>query len=154
MAEQHPLLERNDLKKALKGNFINRFDDANVRQIYAEIQSKLDVLELTYGVKIKLGTFRFEDYYFNIALKGSVLNTPNGIALEEATWNNYCKAYGFSLSDFERDFVFPDKPKKFAGLHAIICGINIRSKRVPIQVKLDDGRVIRCSPGFVKRGMI
>ncbi len=156
--ETHPKLEREDLKKALKGHFVKGFDHENIKELRHEIDSKLSILEMTYGIKASLGRIRFSNWTFTATLNCSVLNTPEGLSAEQSNWNIYCSSKGFKTTDFGRKIRFPStlqkKKKKWAGQVATICGINLRAKMFPIIVKLNDGSTVKCSAEYVKQRMI
>jgi hypothetical protein len=48
-------IQEEDLKKVLRGQTIRQFDRKNVRELIKEMNKKLQVLEVTYGVKIRMG---------------------------------------------------------------------------------------------------
>ena len=152
---EHPTLERDDLKKALKGKHLHSFNGVNIEELRFEIEAKLEVLEMTYGVKITTGRISWSDINFSCSLKGSVLNDQSGLPAAQANWNRYCRRFNFVPSDYGRKFVFPDgKPKKLAGKVSTICGINPRAKSCHILVMLSDGGTVRCPSEYVRKGMI
>jgi hypothetical protein len=150
----HPPLEREDLKKALRGKYIHSFNSANIEELRFEIEAKLEVLEMTYGIKITTGRISWDNIGFRCSLKGSVLNDQSGLPAEQANWNRYCKSFSFLPTDYGRKFIFPDgKPKRLAGKVSTIYGINPRAKSCHILVRLDDGGIVRCPAGYVRQGM-
>jgi len=136
-------LEREDLKKALRGNLIHQFDRKNVREIIKEINKKLEVVELTYGVKIRFGRFRFDGVSFRSKVEGSIISNQDGLSPEKVKWDMNCSLFGLQRSDFGKQITFPTG--RFANLTGTVSGINVKAKKYPILVKLNDGRFIKTS---------
>ena len=142
-------LEREDLKLALKSNHIRRFDQQNVRAIIADINKRLQVLEVTHGIKVSFGRCTFTFYSFKMTMSGSVMSTDSGQSPEKITWDRNCANFNLLPADFGKRITFDTG--KFSGLSATICGINSRARYNKIMVKLDNGQGnVRCHPADIK----
>lgn len=137
-------LDREDLKKALRGQTIHQFDHKNVRELIKEINKKLEVIQLTYGVKIKFGKFKFDAVSFKSKIEGTILCDHSGKSAEKVKWDSLCSTINMKSTDWGKQIVFP-KDSRFANMTGTLFGINTKARRYPILIKLDDGRLIKTS---------
>jgi hypothetical protein len=135
-------LERDDLKKALKAQYVKKFTKSNLGEIRREIDKKLSILEDTYGIRVKLGKIKFGDVSFRANIIAEVIDTGTGMGAEQITWNRLCSRYGLLPADYGKTIEL-SSAGKFSGRKGIIFSINTRGKRYPILVKLDNGMVIK-----------
>jgi hypothetical protein len=136
-------LDREDLKKALRGQTIHQFDRKNVRELIKEINKKLEVVELTYGVKIKFGRFRFDGVSFKSRVEGSILSNQDGLSADKIKWDQRCSLVGLKKTDFGKKITFMSG--RFAYKSGTICGINVKAKTYPVLIKMEDGIIIKSS---------
>jgi hypothetical protein len=136
-------LDREDLKKALRGQTIHQFDRKNVRELIKEMNNKLQVIEVTYGVKIRMGKFKFDGISFHSKIEGTVMCNHEGVSAEKVRWDSYCIVFGLQKSDFGKKITFPIG-SRFASKAGTLNSINIKSKKYPILVKLEDGTIVKC----------
>lgn len=142
-------LDREDLKKALKGERIGRLTKEHFKTIRKEIADKLKPLEITYGIKFHLGRIRFDDVSFRGRLEGTLLSPSGNDSAEAVQFKNSCLRYGLQPSDYNKTVTLPIY-SKFAGKNGRISGINTRAKKYPIIITLSDGTRTKNAVHFVK----
>ena len=143
-------LDREDMKKALKGQRLGRLTKEDLRDLRKEINKKLKPLEMTYGIKISLGrSIKFDSVSFRVRLEGTLLSPSGGESADAVHFKSLCWVHGLKPSDFGREITFPAYGK-FPGRKGRITGINTRAKKYPILVTLEDGTKIKNAAHFVK----
>jgi hypothetical protein len=143
-------LDREDLKKALRGQTIHQFDRKNVREIIKEMNNKLQIIEVTYGVKIRMGKFKFDGISFHSKIEGTVMCNHEGVSAEKVRWDAYCDLFGLHKSDFGKQITFPIG-SRFASKTGTLNSINVMSKKYPILVKLENGTMVNCPVTSIAR---
>ena len=142
-------LDREDMKKALKGQRLGKLTRLNVKVLRLEIEKKLEPLELTYGVKFQLGRIKFDDISFRSKIEAQLLSPASGESADAIHFKNQCRRYGLQPSDFNKQVTLP-RYSKFTGMKGRITGINTRAKKYPILITLEDGRKTKNASHFVK----
>jgi hypothetical protein len=142
-------LDREDLKKALKGERIGRLSKEHFKTIRKEIAEKLKPLEITYGIKFNLGRIRFDEVSFRGKLEGTLLTPSGGDSSDAILFKNKCHYYGLQPSDFGKEVKLP-RYSKFPGRRGKISGINTRAKKYPIIITLEDGTQTKNAVHFIK----
>lgn len=142
-------LERQDLKKALSGKRISSLTKRDIANLRKEIDQKLESLELTYGIQLRVGNIRYDSVSFRTKLEGKLLSPSGGESADAVQFKNNCFHYGLQPSDFNRKVTLPLRGK-FSGKKGKITGINTRSRKYPILVTLDNGQKVKNAASFIK----
>ena len=141
-------LEREDIKKSLRDNKLNKMDRKTVELLRSEIEGKLEILAKIYGIKLSLGRIHYDDLGFRTQLRAKLQTTELGISAEQLAFERLCWRYKFDKEDYGKEVVFPSG--KFRGVKGRITGFNTRAKRYPIVVTREDGNgIIRSTPGSI-----
>jgi hypothetical protein len=142
-------LDREDMKKALKGERIGKLTREHFKTIRKEIADKLKPLEITYGIKFNLGRIRFDDVSFRGRLEGTLLSPSGGDSADLVHFKKHCFIYGLKPTDYNKMVTLPAY-SRFAGKSGRISGINTRAKKYPIIITLADGTRTKHAAHFVK----
>jgi len=141
-------LEREDLKKALRCRHFKQLGKEEVEELRSEINKKLEILEMTYGIKIRLGKIRYDSVSFKGTIMAELAQTSSGDSAEKFKWNQYCKMFGLSPNDYGKEITFPSG--RFAGKIGKLCSIYPRSHKYPIVVRLPNGLLVKSHPNSIK----
>ena len=142
-------LERQDLKKALSGKRIGRLTKRDIANLRKEINQKLESLELTYGVQLRLRNIRYDGVSFRGKLEGELLSPAGGESVEAIHFKENCYRFGLKTEDYNREITLPPH-SKFANMKGKITGVNTKAKKYPIIITLSNGSHIKYSYIFIK----
>ena len=68
-----------------------------------------------YGCDVSIGNISYNETEINVTTK--FVNVLEGISAEQTLFNEYCRGYGFTKQDYNKNFQFEGKTMRFYGFN-------------------------------------
>ena len=95
-----------------------------------------------YNVDLQAGNISYSDTNFTMKLEAKAREI-NGQSFEQAEFEKYCLLYGFSKSDYNREFIL--NGRKF-----YLIGFKPKASKYPALAKCEDGKNYKFSAEIIK----
>jgi len=123
--------------------------DKNTLVIFRrKLEEMFDQFQQDTGVKLKIGTIRYDDRTLRTTLEGCTETVDGtGDTFEKITWDRCCGRYGLKPEHFGQtiDLGFGRKYK--------LVGIKSRNRKYPILAQKDDGKRYKLTSADVRQGL-
>lgn len=108
-----------------------------------DVENALEKVAEKHGVTVKCGGISYSDLDFSMQLK--VIKNDSGDGAKNL-FERYCTYYGFSKSDYEREFIY-------AGKHYKLVGFKTNARKNVCKILcLNNGKTYVCDPIMVRNG--